>query len=95
MEKENELSLERIKRKLTLIGNDFSRFSDYMTWILSSAELLEQLRRCGNENIFHESALLGNYGICSYLFCRLFYFFCCCAEAPQVSKASRARGGVI
>ena len=29
MEKENELSLERIKRKLTLIGNDFSRFSDY------------------------------------------------------------------
>ena len=35
MEKENELSLERIKRKLTLIGNDFSRFSDYMTWILS------------------------------------------------------------
>ena len=31
MEKENQLSLERIKRKLTLIGNDFSRFSDYMT----------------------------------------------------------------
>ena len=35
MGKENELSLERIKRKLTLIGNDFRRFSDYMTWILS------------------------------------------------------------
>ena len=79
MGKENELSLERIKRKLTLIGNDFSRFSDNMNIMdnmdLKLSELLEQLRRWGNENTFHKSALLGNYGICSYLFCRLFYFF--------------------
>ena len=63
---------------------------------LKLSELLEQLRRCGNENICHESALRGNYDICSYLFCRLFYFFVVVAwEAPQVSEASRARGGVI
>ena len=35
MEKENELSLEKIKRKLTLIGNDLSRFSGYIS--MSSA----------------------------------------------------------
>ena len=92
MGKENELSLERIKRKLTLNGNDFTRFSDNMNNMdnmdLKLSELLEQLQRCGNEIIFHESALLGNYGICSYLFCRLFCFFFLLLRGSTSSKQS-------